>query len=232
VVQLGGFSEDVVRARAQEQYRNGRAKTEIEIGATALVVIDMLDEFVKPEWSPFWVPEATRQVPRIRGLIDAFHEADMPVIHLGYEVSLRGLNFPTTEWVVPIAEGFAGFEHDLFQRVSFYGPLQPDAQDLVILKHCYSGFHGTELDLVLRSLGVRTLVIAGTMSNYCCGATAREAFWHGYGVIFGSDVNSSDDDELHEAELRTLRRGFARIATAEEILSDLRARTATAAAPA
>jgi nicotinamidase-related amidase len=231
-VQLGEFSEDVIRARAKAQYEQGRARTEVEVGTTALVIVDMLDEFVKPEWSPFWVPDATRQVPRIRELVDAFHEADMPVIYLGYEVSLRGLNFPVTEWVVPISEGFAGFEHDLFQKVSFYGPLQPDAQDLVILKHCYSGFHGTELDLVLRSLGVRTLVITGTMSNYCCGATAREAFWHGYGVIFGSDVTSSDDDELHEAELRTLRRGFARVATSEEILSDLRARTASTTATA
>jgi nicotinamidase-related amidase len=231
-VQLGEFSEDVIRARAKAQYEQGRARTEVEVGTTALVIVDMLDEFVKPEWSPFWVPDATRQVPRIRELVDAFHEADMPVIYLGYEVSLRGLNFPVTEWVVPISEGFAGFEHDLFQKVSFYGPLQPDPQDLVILKHCYSGFHGTELDLVLRSLGVRTLVITGTMSNYCCGATAREAFWHGYGVIFGSDVTSSDDDELHEAELRTLRRGFARVATSEEILSDLRARTASTTATA
>jgi nicotinamidase-related amidase len=222
----------VIRARAKAQYEQGRARTEVEVGTTALVIVDMLDEFVKPEWSPFWVPDATRQVPRIRELVDAFHEADMPVIYLGYEVSLRGLNFPVTEWVVPISEGFAGFEHDLFQKVSFYGPLQPDPQDLVILKHCYSGFHGTELDLVLRSLGVRTLVITGTMSNYCCGATAREAFWHGYGVIFGSDVTSSDDDELHEAELRTLRRGFARVATSEEILSDLRARTASTTATA
>src|SRR6478752_5460613 len=195
---------------------------EVEAGATALVILDMLDEFVKPGWSPFWVPDATRQAPRIRELIDAFHEADMPVIHLGYEVSLRGLNFPRTEWLVPIADGFAGFEHDLFQTVSFYEPLKPDPQDLVILKHCYSGFHGTELDLVLRGLGIRTLVITGTMSNYCCGATAREAFWHGYGVIFGSDVTSSDDDELHEAELRTLRRGFARIATADEIEAEVR----------
>jgi nicotinamidase-related amidase len=231
-VKLGEFTEDTVLATARSQYEQGRASMEVEAGTTALVIVDMLDEFVKPGWSPFWVPDATRQAPRIRELIDAFHEADMPVIHLGYEVSLRGLNFPRTEWLVPIADGFAGFEHDLFQTVSFYGPLKPDPQDLVILKHCYSGFHGTELDLVLRSLGIRTLVITGTMSNYCCGATAREAFWHGYGVIFGSDVTSSDDDELHDAELRTLRRGFARIATADEIEAEVRAHIATAAATA
>jgi hypothetical protein len=91
------------------------------------------------------------------------------------------------------------------------------------LKHCYSGFHSTELELVLKSLGVKTVVIAGTMSNYCCGATAREAFWHGYGVLFGSDVTSSDDPDLHEAEIRTLRRGYARIVTSDEVIAEVAA---------
>jgi nicotinamidase-related amidase len=224
------FSEQAIVAHAREQYESGRARIEIEPGATALVVVDMVDEFVKPEWCPFWVPEATRQVPRIKAVIDTFREASLPVIHLAYETTLRGLNFPTTEWVVPISEGFEGLEQELFQRVAFYGPLQPEGDDLVVLKHCYSGFHGTELDLVLRSLGVKTVVIAGTMSNYCCGATAREAFWHGYGVVFGSDITSSDDDELHEAELKTLRRGYARIMSAEEIIDGVRAAAPAATA--
>ena len=228
-MELGTFTEDIVLARAREQYECGRADVEFEPGATALVVVDMIDEFVKPEWCPFWVPEATRQVPRIKALIDAFHEAELPVIHLAYEVGLRGLNFPTTEWIVPIAQGFEGLEADLFQKVSFYGPLQPSDEDHVVLKHCYSGFHATELDLVLKSLGVRTIVIAGTMSNYCCGATAREAFWHGYGVVFGSDVTSSDDPELHEAEIKTLRRGYARIMASDEILAEVAALAPAAA---
>jgi nicotinamidase-related amidase len=225
------LTESAVLARAQQQYDHGRAQIEIEPDATALLVIDMIDEFVKPNWCPFWVPEATRQVPRIAALIDEFRGAGMPVIHLAYEIGLHGANFPRPEWIVPIAEGFAGFEDTIMKSVAFYGPLQPQPEDYVVLKHCYSGFHGTELDLVLRGLNIRTLVISGTMSNYCCGATAREAFWHGYGVVFGSDVTSSDDDELHEAELRTLRRGFARIASCDEIVAEVRAAAAAGAAP-
>ena len=216
------YGEETILARAHEQYESGRANIELEPGATALIVVDMVDEFVKPEWCPFWVPEATRQVPRIKAVIETFREAGLPVVHLAYETTLRGLNFPTTEWVVPISQGFEGLEEELFRKVSFYGPLQPEGDDLVVLKHCYSGFHGTELDLVLRGLGVKTVVIAGTMSNYCCGATAREAFWHGYGVVFGSDITSSDDEELHEAELKTLRRGYARIMSADEIVAGVR----------
>jgi len=57
------------------------------------------------------------------------------------------------------------------------------------------------------------------MARYCCGSTAREAFWRGFDVVFGSDCNSTDDPALHEAELATLRRGFAKIATAAEIIT-------------
>jgi nicotinamidase-related amidase len=219
---LGQFTEEWILERAQQQYRESQAAIEVDAGHTALVIVDMIDEFVKPNWCPYWVPDATRQVPVIKRVIDAFHAAKAPVIYLAYEVGLRGLNFPITEWVVPLGAGVSEFEHDLLQTVAIYEDLKPAAEDLVILKHCYSGFHGTELDLVLRSLQVTTIVICGTMTNYCCGSTAREAFWHGYKVIFGSDINSSDSAVHQEAELQTLRRGFVRIMDSDEIVSALK----------
>lgn len=223
--QLGKFTEDYILEEAQRQYTEAQASIDVDPGKTALVVVDMMDEFVKPEWCPYWVPEATRQVPKIRELIDAFHDAKLPVIYTAYEISLRGLNFPITEWVVPIGQGVGDYAtpDGILQQVRIYEPIAPSGDDLLILKHCFSGFYGTELDLVLRSLGVTTLVICGTMTNFCCGATAREAFWHGYKVIFGEDVNSSDDQDLHDAEIKTLRRGYARIMTADEIIAGIRA---------
>jgi nicotinamidase-related amidase len=219
---LGDFSEEWVLERARQQYTAGRAQMEIEPGRTALLVVDMIDEFVKPNWSPYWIPEATRQVPTIRRVIEAFHAAELPVIFLAYEVGVQGRNFPITETLVPIGEDVANYASSILQEVAIFEDLAPQERDLVVLKHCYSGFHGTELDLVLRGLDISTLVISGTMTNYCCGATAREAFWHGYKVLFGSDINSTDDPQLHDAELQTLRRGFARIMSSGEIIDALR----------
>lgn len=220
---IGEFSEDWILSRAQQQYAEARADIDVDPGRTALIIVDMIDEFVKPYWCPYWVPDATRQVPKIRTLIDVFHTAKLPVIYLAYEVGLRGLNFPTTEWVVPIGADVTEYEHDIMQSVAIYEDLAPQKDDLVVLKHCYSGFHGTELDLVLRALDVSTVVICGTMTNYCCSSTAREAFWHGYKVIFGSDVNSTDDPAIQEAELKTLRRGFARVMPSAEIIATVNA---------
>jgi nicotinamidase-related amidase len=231
-VKAGEFTEEWVLAEARRQYEEGRADIEVDPGRTALLVVDMIDEFVKPQWCPYWVPDATRQVPAIRRLIDVFHQATLPVVYTAYELGLRGLNSPAADPLIPGGELARLFAGEILQRVAIYEELAPEQEDIVVLKHVYGGFTGSELDLVLKSLGVTTIVVCGTMSNFCCGATAREAFWHGYRVIFGSDVTSTTDPALHEAELRTLRRGFARVMTADEIARAVAESALANAAPA
>jgi nicotinamidase-related amidase len=216
---LGTFTEEIIARTAAAQYGEGEADMRVTPGRTALLIIDMIDEFVRPRWTPYWVPQATTQAPLIRDIRDAFNAARAPVIYLAYEVGLRGLNFPLTDARVPIGSGAEVYAGQILQRVAIWHELTPGPDDLVVLKHSYSGFHQTPLEGVLRSLGVTTVVIAGTMTNFCCGSTAREAFWRGFDVVFGSDCNSTDDPALHAAELATLRRGFAKVATAAEIIS-------------
>ncbi|MEM3078640.1 MAG: isochorismatase family protein, partial [Nitrososphaerales archaeon] len=130
---------------------------------------------------------------------------------------------PGMKWV-PIGKGAADFP-ELFQRENIDPMIKPEyGKDVIIPKCFYGAFTATELDYVLKNIGADTVIICGTMTNYCCGATAREAFSHGYKVVFGSDVNATDDPELHEAELKTLRRGYALILTADEIIEALQGR--------
>jgi nicotinamidase-related amidase len=217
-MRLGSYTEEEQLETARRQYEHGQADMGIEAGATALIVVDMMDEFVKPNWCNLWVPEATRQVPRIQQMIEAFRAAGLPVIYTAYEVGMKGKNFPTTEWLIPIITD-GGLDEGVLQEVRIYEPLTPAESDYLVLKHCYSGFYGTELELVLRAEGVSTVVICGTMSEFCCSSTAREAFWRGFKVIFGSDVNSTHDPRQHEAECRTIRRGFGRIMSSDEIIA-------------
>lgn len=225
---LGEFTEELVLQSAQEAYEQGEARVPLRIGSVALLVVDMLDEFVKPQWSPFWVPDATRQAPTIRRLQDACRAISVPVVNIGYETNLQGLDAPAPMRTVPIGAGAVPFLGRLFVKPAFYEEVAPQGGDLVILKHTYSAFHGTSLETVLRNLGVNTVIVAGTMTNYCCGATAREAYWHGFNVVFGSDINSSDDEECQRAELKTLRRGYARIMTSTQIINELEASRADA----
>ena len=109
----------------------------------------------------------------------------------------------------------------LFVKQSVYGELAPEAGDIIIMKPTYDAFFGTKLDLVLKKIGIETIVVCGTMTNYCCGATARAGFMHGYNVVFGSDINATDSSDLHDAEIKTLRRGFAKILNCDEIIDQL-----------
>jgi nicotinamidase-related amidase len=73
----------------------------------------------------------------------------------------------------------------------------------------------------VRNLGRDTVIIGGTLTNLCCGTTARQAYERGFQVVVGSDVTATNDPAVHEHELMTLRYGFARVLTAGEIIRAL-----------
>jgi len=60
------------------------------------------------------------------------------------------------------------------------------------------------------------------LTNYCCGMTARHAYERSFKVVFGSDVTSTDDMDMQEPELKVLRKGFARVLTADKIIETLK----------
>ncbi len=68
---------------------------------------------------------------------------------------------------------------------------------------------------------MKTVIICGTLTNFCCESTARTAYFLNYHVVFGSDVNASDNALAHEATIRTMRRGFARVLDHETIIGIL-----------
>jgi nicotinamidase-related amidase len=77
------------------------------------------------------------------------------------------------------------------------------------------------LETILRNLEKDTVIICGTLTNFCCGTTARQAYERGFKVVIGSDVTSTDDPALHDAELKTLRKGFAMVLSADKIIEKL-----------
>ena len=100
-MKTGKFSEMDVLDPARKAYDEGDAGFDIDPGKCALPVIDMQDEFVKPHWSPDWVPEATRQVPRVKRLIDHCRKSGIPVIYTVYSDMHRFLDRPATGKFMP-----------------------------------------------------------------------------------------------------------------------------------
>src|SRR4029453_13243536 len=81
------YTEEEVLELAKRAYRSGEASFEIEPDHCALLVIDMQNEFVKPKWTPYWVPEGTRGIPTIRRLVDKCRGMAVPVIFTAFAAS-------------------------------------------------------------------------------------------------------------------------------------------------
>lgn len=86
----------------------------------------------------------------------------------------------------------------------FYG-VTADPGEWVIEKHTYSGFHGTELDRVLRFNGIRTLVFTGVATNVCVESTARDGYFNGYYIVMPEDCVASHAEDLHRATISNVR---------------------------
>lgn len=218
----GEFSEQAVLDLARKAYTEGDAGFDIVPDKCVLLIIDMQDEFVKPHWSPDWVPEATRQVPRIKQLIDRCRSFNIPVIYTVYSKTHNYLDRPKIGKFMPGRYPEVDIDFSQFYvEGRVWHELAPAKDDLVISKSSYGAFYDTPLETILKNLEKDTVIICGTLTNYCCGATARQAYERSFKVVFGSDVTSTDDPEMQEPELKVLRKGFARVLTAEQIIAAL-----------
>ncbi len=221
-MKIGEFTEEFVLQLARKAYNEGDAGFDITPERCALLVIDMQDEFVKPHWSPDWVPEATKQVPRIKKLIERCRSRKVPVIFTVYSKTHNYLDRPMTGKFMPGRYSELGIDFSQFYvdgRV--WHELTPEGDEIVIRKSSYGAFYDTPLETILKNLKKDTVIICGTLTNYCCGATARQAYERSFKVVFGSDVTSTDDPEMQEPELKVLRKGFAKVLTADEIIATL-----------
>jgi len=195
---------------------------EFERDRSSLLVIDMQNDFVR-EGAIMEVPEARRQIPRIKKLIECCRELNVPVIYTMQAVD--PILCPLEVKKLPFLQS-AGMREGT-EGIQIISELAPLPHEIVIKKRRFSAFYNTELELVLNNIRGRgqvdTLIICGTVTNVCCESTVRDAFFRDYKVVFGSDVNSALDVDAHKATLRNIREIFGRVMASEEIIAALRA---------
>ena len=188
-----------------------RDRVEFDPVRTALVVVDMQKDFVD-EGGALVVPGAAATVPPIRRLLEAFRGRGLPVF---YTQDSHAEGDPEFEvWGRHVVRGSVGEE--------VVDALRPAESDVVVRKPRYDAFYGTDLDGRLRSAGVDTLVITGTVANICVHYTTASAALRGYRVICPVDCVSSlneFDRHVHLRQTAYLFRGD--LTTSEAILDHL-----------
>ncbi len=217
------FTEEEVVRLAREAYERGEATFPLRHDRAALLMIDMQEEFVRPGWTCYWVPEATRRVPLMKKLLDGCRGLRVPVIHTLFSRTHAFLDRPRSG--AGMLNRYPGIPADpaWFRESRIVEALSPREDEVVIRKPSYGAFYDTPLLTILLNLGRDTIIVAGTLTNYCCGMTARQGYERGLQVVVADDGTATDDPMAHEAELRVLRRGFARVLSTDRILAELAA---------
>lgn len=209
--------EEMILAMEQ-RYNSDVVAFKIKREECALLVVDMQNAFVAPG-APIWIPEALRQVPRIKKLIQACRELNVSVLYAAHTLS-EDTKHTYFDYLPSLRTGALAEDS---KEADIYEELSPQPGERVIsTKHTFSSFIGTDLDYVLRDLGVRTVIICGTSTDVCCESTARDAYCYHYNVVFGSDVTSTNNWMGHVATLRVMRVFFARVMTAGQIIDALK----------
>lgn len=167
------------------------AEVGLDSARTALVVVDMQNDFVK-EGGALRVPDAEATIPRIQGLLESARASGAKVV---FSQDTHADGDPEWDiWPEHAREGSWG--HRIVDE------LIPREDEAVIRKVRYDAFYGTHLDHLLRLWEVRTLVICGTVANICVHYTAASAALRWYDVVIPRDATSALDPFDLEASLR------------------------------
>ena len=193
----------------------------------ALLLIDMQRDFVEDGGAFAGMGVDISMYPAIRprlaGLLDAARRHGVLVVHV-QNTALPGrlsdspaqIRFnlrmhqggraggPPLRYTLPGTPGHA-----------FVPDLAPRPDEVVVAKYRSSGFWGTNLELVLRSNGIRTVVVGGCTTEGCVESTARDAMFADHYVVIAEDCVGSDDKAQHEASMFLMRHRFDMAAGAD-----------------
>ncbi len=199
----------------------------IDPARTALVVVDMQNDFVA-KGAPMETPAARAMVPNLARALKFCRQVGIRVVYTTHAHRRDGCDMGLFDDLWPPIASRAGLV-DNTPGIEIYPDLVPAAGEHVIKKHRYSGFFGTDLDIMLREWGIDTVIVSGTTTENCCHATARDALFRNYKVVFLSDATATFDypdmgfgamsaDEVHRASLVILAVSTAHVMSVDDLM--------------
>ncbi len=160
---------------------------------TALLLIDLQKE------SNFGLQDLGDVLLKTKDVIEACRGADIPIIYTRQINRHDGVGLSKGE---PITEDGTPFYYsDSKENYEILDEIAPDAEDIVIDKYRWSAFHETSLDLMLRSQGVKHLIIGGVVTDGCVMTTVFDAYFNDYNVHLIKDMCTTSNEGAHMASL-------------------------------
>lgn len=181
-----------------------------KLNKPAILVVDMLNDFV---YGALTCERGKAIVPATAQLLDAARKAGVPVIFCN-DAHRKGIDRELQIWGDHAIAGTPGAEviHELGLSDS----------DYVVPKRRYSGFFQTDLDILLKELGVQTVVMTGLHTHMCVRHTSADAYCLGYDVVVAKEATDSFTEDDYTSGLTYLKTCYGADAyTNEELIAML-----------
>jgi nicotinamidase-related amidase len=190
---------------------------------TALINVDMQNCFV--QGYPSSAPDGLAVLDRINRLAAACRDAGILVIHTSHVLRPDGSNIGVLGEINPMVKAIITKGSE---SAALYKTLVVDARDILLDKPRHGAFQSTDLELILSSRGIDTVIITGIATSVCCETTAREAVARDFHVFFLSDGTATADmpgasaAELQKATLATIGFLFGQVLTVDEMIQKVK----------
>jgi len=223
---------------------NGKLVT-LDLARTAIIVVDMQNDFCHPDgWLAHLgvdITPARTPIAPLQRLLPVLRNYDVPVIWVNWGNRPDRLNLsPALLHVykpsgagVGLGDALPGSGAKVLERGSWSAAivdeLTADPSDIQVAKYRMSGFQDTELDSILRNLGVTTLMFAGINADQCVLCTLQDANFRGYDCLLLEDcAATTSPDYCVAATLYNVRQCFGFVVKSETIAAELVARECVA----
>lgn len=194
----------------------------LEKTKTAVIVVDVQNDFCAPDGAMGKMGKDLRQVETSVAALESFlgycRSNQFPILFVQTKHS------PVTDspnWTKRLQgkQNAVGICRTPWGQ-EFY-KVQPEEQDVIITKHRYSAFVGTNLEMILRSKGIENLVLCGVATNVCVEGTARDGFMKDFTVITVSDCTASYSRNEYDSAIFNLNTYFGTVASSQELCSPI-----------
>jgi ureidoacrylate peracid hydrolase len=179
---------------------------------TALVNIDMQNCFVEA------ADDGVAALDRINWLAELCRDAGILVIHTSHVLRPDGSNMGVLGELVPKIRD--GLLNKGAKTAALHPGLVVDPRDVLVEKPRYGAFYGTDLEVVLRSRAIDTVIISGISTDVCCDTTAREANARDFRVLFLSDgtvTAGPDAAEVQRSTMKLVGALFGQVLSVQEV---------------
>lgn len=186
---------------------------------SAFIIIDMENGFIDAT-SPLCISGAAATVPALASATEAARKKNIPVFYVKRIYRTDGSDVENTRYecwrsaedvLAPASAGPCSIEEP--------AALTPHPGDYIIIKPRFSAFFQTELDLILRRLDIRNIILTGTTTPNCIRTTAYDGISLDYNVIALEDCCSSQTPEIQRANIDDMARIGVTIMSSAEFIS-------------